>query len=149
MNLVNAASLAAAAAVLVLVALLCPLLDSRSPQERDLELLLEVIESVGGKIGRDEKVPEQPIVSIDVTGHTPLVDAALELFTGLPELRALSLQGNVTITDAGLDSLTAMTQLQRVNLRGTRITRAGAERLNRALPAATLVTDWGPPDEGP
>jgi hypothetical protein len=49
----------------------------------------------------------------------------------------------VPITDAGLAHLEAMTHLERVLLTGTKVTAAGVEKLQKALP--TIVVGKGPP----
>jgi len=56
---------------------------------------------------------------------------------GLASLEFLMLN-KTEVTDAGLKYLEGMTNLELVSLHHTRVTDAGADRLQKALPKATI-----------
>jgi hypothetical protein len=56
----------------------------------------------------------------------------------MTDLQALDLNGT-RITDAAIDGLKKFTGLRWVDLRDTKVTRAGAEELRKALPKAEVL----------
>jgi hypothetical protein len=73
----------------------------------------------------------------------PITDSGLEAISSLSELVFLNLR-RTKATDAGLTHLKGMKHLREVVLDPTRMTKAGAEDLRRALPGARIV--FGPFD---
>ena len=140
--LINGVCVAGAAAVLALAPRVCHWLDGRSPTQRDRDLLFRVAQSVGAQIERDGPDSDGPIVALDFElNHTSLLDAALELFEGLTELRRLSLKNNSAISDAGLVHLRGLNKLAELDVRGTRVTPAGVEWLRSVLPQARVLSE--------
>src|SRR5262249_52007664 len=88
---------------------------------------VKTIEALGGKLTRDEKVPDKPGVAVNLH-DSKVTDDDLKDLAGLKQLRALDLSEN-NITDAGLKHLAALPQLQTLNLRWTYVTDAGMKEL--------------------
>jgi len=70
---------------------------------------------------------------------TNVTDAGLVNLRGLTQLKTLYLD-EAHVTDAGLVHLEGLTQLQNLDLRGTQATAAGVQRLQRALPKCTILS---------
>jgi hypothetical protein len=115
--------------------------------QEDTETAVAAIQKLGGKVERDDKDPEKPVVVVNL-GITEVKDAELEHLKGLSKLRRLTLN-DTPITDAGLDHIKDLASLQKLYLVDTKITDAGLERLKglKGLQilslAGTQVTDAG------
>src|SRR5262245_22503561 len=112
---------------------------------------VKMIEKLGGKVERDDKLLGRPIVAVNLSGKKVTDTGLKELKelkslqwldldgtkvtdVGLKELKELkSLQGldldNTKVTDAGLKDLKELKSLQRLNLSDTRVTDAGLKEL--------------------
>jgi Leucine-rich repeat (LRR) protein len=115
--------------------------------QEDTETAVTAIQKLGGKVERDDKDPEKPVVVVNL-GITEVKDAELEHLKGLSKLRRLTLN-DTPITDAGLDHIKDLTSLQKLYLVDTKISDAGLERLKglKGLQilslAGTQVSDAG------
>jgi hypothetical protein len=69
---------------------------------------VRTIETLGGKVTRDERAPGKPVVGVILTG--------------------------MAVTDSTLKELVALKQLKTVNLNKTRVTDGGLQQLQKALP---------------
>ena len=140
---------------------------ARGPDDR----LIKHIEELGGRIARDPKHPEGPVVEIDLS-ETKVTDDDLRLLSNLAELRTLNLHrtgisdagiehvvglkhlttltlGDTRITNAGLKALTELEQLQFIGLHGTLVDDAGVKHL-KAFPhlKSLFLSKSGVTDEG-
>jgi hypothetical protein len=69
-------------------------------------------------------------------------DDCVAQLTGLSQLHVLRLDGT-SITDAGLESLSKMQSLKLLNVSNCkRLTEAGVRKLQKALPACKIVSDF-------
>ena len=75
--------------------------------------------------------------------ETQITDAGLESLRSLQYLEQLNLVGT-RITDSGLRALESLPRLRTIHLWGTQVTAGGVERLQRALPRATITRDAPP-----
>ncbi len=75
--------------------------------------------------------------------QTRVTDAGLEALRTLQYLAFLNLV-DTEVTDEGLRALESLPRLRAVYLRGTKVTAGGVERLQRALPRATITLDSPP-----
>ncbi len=120
---------------------------AQSQTEADRQKAVAEIEKSGGKVGRDEAVPDKPVVAVNF-GVTQVADAGLEPLKAFPKLKSVILN-NTKVTDAGLDQLKPLAGLEKLYLVDTAITDAGLERLKgltklRVLSlVGTKVTDAG------
>jgi hypothetical protein len=147
--------------VLVWVAWLLARLPGQAQDPRTGEQkALVSIERLGGQFRRDEKVPGQPVVEVDlavtkVTDEdlallanlpglrrldltlTPITDKGLERLKGLPGLEELTLVCP-DITKKGVEQLQGMAGLRRLVLHGIELSEEEEKRLRRALPQAKI-----------
>ncbi len=93
------------------------------------EPIVARVEGLGGSVTRDARLPEKPVIGIDLHA-TKTKDADLELLQGLANLRTLNLYGTV-ITDAGLMQVTGLPGLRTLYLNDTAITDDGLQSLQR------------------
>jgi serine/threonine protein kinase len=93
------------------------------------EEALQAIQRLGGRIGRDEQVPDKP-VRIVILGGTNVTDADLRVLAAFKQLRSLDL-GRTQVTDEGLKHLTGLTGLTSLTLPQTQVTDAGMESVGQ------------------
>ena len=62
------------------------------------------INSIGGKVVRDDKATGKPVIVVDLT-NTKVTDAGLKELAGLKSLQTLRLSGTAGVTDAGVAEL--------------------------------------------
>jgi len=86
------------------------------------------IEGLKGRVFKDLKSKDKPVISIDLYTCTE-PDKALAMVKVFPKLRELSLYKNAMITDASLDHIKGLTALNELNLNFTKITDKGVENL--------------------
>jgi hypothetical protein len=119
---------------------------SQSGDAAQEKAIAEIAKS-GGKVERDEAIPEKPVVGVNF-GASQVADAGLPSIKAFPKLRKLTLN-STKITDEGLEHLKGLADFQRLYLVDTKITDAGLERLKgltslRVLSlVGTQVTDAG------
>ncbi len=107
---------------------------------------IAMIEKRGGKIERDIKSTNKPVIGID--GRGKLTNSDLAILKEFPQLRSLNLL-LCGVTDEGLENIEGLTQLQQLVLRGTQVTDAGLVHLKGLTLLHTLdiyglkVTDAG------
>src|SRR5262249_28184848 len=79
-----------------------------------------------GRIVRDDKQPDRPVVSVDLyqIGRTDVDDADLKRLFVFPKLRSLNV-GFSLVTDAGLKLVSAFPELEHLNLCFTRVSDTG------------------------
>jgi hypothetical protein len=120
---------------------------SPAPAKGDEERAVAAILKLGGKVTRDPKQPDRPVVSVRL-GNAILTDADLHHLQGLTELVDLYL-GETRLTDDGLKHLQGLGKLRSLNLGVTNVTDDGLKHLQglgklRSLNLAmTKVTDDG------
>jgi internalin A len=108
---------------------------------------VKAIQKLGGKIGRDDKAKNKPIVGV-VLFNAQVTDAALKELAGLKQLQMLHLS-DTKVTDAGLKYLAGLKQLAELDLSGTKVTDAGLKyltglkQLQWLVLSDTKVTDAG------
>jgi hypothetical protein len=108
---------------------------------------VNAIQKLGGRITRDMKATDNPIVSVDL-GKTKVTDAGLKDLAGLKQLQWLNLT-KTQVTDAGLKHLAGLKQLRELDLRNIKVTDAGLKhlaglkQLRLLLLTNTKVTDKG------
>jgi hypothetical protein len=98
---------------------------------------VKFIKKLDGRILRDEKAKDNPIVGVGL-GRTKVTDAGLKHLAGLKQLQLLVLT-NTNVTDAGLKHLAGLKQLRFLNLSGTKVTDKGKTDLNKALPKLVIL----------
>ncbi len=91
------------------------------------EQVVKVIEKLGGKVIRDDKLPEKPVVSVYLT-LSSAKDADLKGLAHLKHLQKLSLL-KTKVTDAGMKELTGLKELRELSLGFTDVTDAGLKEL--------------------
>jgi internalin A len=107
------------------------------------------VEKLGGKVVRDEKLPNKPVTSVVLSGVYPEpTDACLKELVPFKTIKTLELS-LTHVTDAGLKDLAALKSLTSLGLSSTRVTDVGLKEL-AALKnltdlylASTQVTDAG------
>ena len=99
---------------------------ARQPSGQE-EKAVKAIESLGGKVTRDEKLSGRPVVEVNL-GGTKITDAGLKELKELKGLRALNLT-STQITDAGVKDLKELRGLRFLALNRTQITDAGLKDL--------------------
>ena len=112
-----------------LITLLLVFTSSRwagQPRAEEEKSLAEIAK-LSGKIVRDEKVLNKPVVGIDLE-DTKVTDAGLECLMGLSNLDWLNLSGTA-VTDGGLKHLEGLSKLTSLDLEGISVTDAGIEHL--------------------
>lgn len=111
------------------------------------EASIAALQKAGGKVERDDKAPEKPVLVVNL-GVTQADDAVLGSLKGFGKIQKLTLNGT-KISDAGLDVVKDLGSLQKLYLVDTKVGDAGIEKLKglkelRVLSlAGTGVTDAG------
>jgi Leucine-rich repeat (LRR) protein len=96
-----------------------------------LDKAIERIQSLGGQIKRDEKLPGRPLTEITLRGNAFDGNVPeLRFFTNLTKLDL----GDTDITDAGLKEVSGLKNLKVLYLRGTKISDASVTELRKTLP---------------
>jgi Leucine-rich repeat (LRR) protein len=92
---------------------------------------VKAIQEMGGRIYRDEKAKDKPIVFVSLNG-TEVADPELKHLAkhlaGLKQLQTLGLR-RTKVTDKGLEHLAGLKQLQTLGLVSTQVTDAGLKHL--------------------
>ena len=101
------------------------------PARADEEAAVKAVEKRGGKVRRDDKAPDKPVVAVDLRS-TLTTDADLKVLKECKHLQVLDL-GVTQVTDAGLKELKELRQLRRLALRDSKVTDAGVADLQKAL----------------
>ena len=91
------------------------------------ERAIAFVESLGGKVVRDDNSPDKPVTRIDLS-NTKVTDAGLKELAPLTNLELLDLNGT-QVTDAGLKELAHFKNLRILNLWRTQVTDAGLKKL--------------------
>jgi internalin A len=99
----------------------------------DEDAAVRAIESLGGKVTRDDKAPGKPVVKVVLSGSR-VTDAGLKELKQLKQINSLELSFCKEVTDAGLKELKELKQLKELNLLYTKVTAAGVADLKKALP---------------
>ena len=132
------------------------LADSAAAEPLDEAAAAEKIELLGGRITRDEALPDHPMIGVDFSerrkirnqflgllgslshlttldlSETNITDGGLAEIEGLTALTTLVLDGS-RISDEGLRAVGKLTNLRMLSLHGTEITDAGLQSLPRAI----------------
>src|SRR4051812_43634325 len=94
--------------MMLAVGLMGVLLASASVRGDEAEdKAVKFVESLKGKVTRDEKLPGKPVVEV-VIGSGKLTDAGVKELTALKNLAALNLFFARQVTDAGVKELAAL-----------------------------------------
>jgi hypothetical protein len=121
--------------LVILLAMTCRAQIGHTDEAEDAAV--KFIENLGGRIIREEKDPNKPIVRVSLA-LTKVTDAGLNELAGLKQLQRLYL-GGTRVTDAGLKHLAGLKQLQELSVGGTRVTDAGKGDLKKALPKLKIM----------
>ena len=97
--------------------------EPATPEDKAVSAILKL----GGAVVRDEKLPGQPVVQVQLF-HKPFTDSDLKYLKELKGLQMLNLEGT-RITDAGLKDLRQLKDLHWLDLSGNQITDAGLKDL--------------------
>ncbi len=89
------------------------------------EAAVQAVEKLGGKIARNDRLPNKPVTSINLA-DAGLTDADLRAVAACKQLRTLHLE-RTPITDAGLKQLRGLTQLMTLVIPRTGVSDAGME----------------------
>ena len=100
---------------------------------------VKAVEKLGGKVTRDDKLPGNPVIGVNLGGLFPgkVTDADLKELKHLKQLTTLSLAG-AQVTDAGLKELKDLKQLTWLTLIGVKVTDDGVADLQKALPGCKI-----------
>jgi hypothetical protein len=113
----------------------------------DEDAVVASIKKLGGKVTRDEKQPERPVVEVNLS-YTPVTDADLKDLKEFKQLHRLLLD-RTKVTDAGLKEIKELKQLQWLVLSRTAVTDAGLrdikefKQLQDLFLEDTKITDAG------
>src|SRR5262245_20562132 len=88
---------------------------------------VKMVEKLGGKVWRDDKLPGKAVLVVNLIG-TKVADAGLKELRELKSLQTLNLHGT-NVTDAGLRELKGLKSLQSLNLSYTNVTDGGLKEL--------------------
>lgn len=133
-----------------------------SEPDESLAEAITVTQRAGGRIGRENNSPTNPVISIRFGCHSSATDADLAHLKNFPDLQELVIVGEkVTdkgleslqtlsklkslivncspITDQGLKHIKGMTSLKKVLFRYTNVTEEGIADLAKALPEAKIT----------
>ena len=110
-------------ALLPVLALVAPI----QARAQNLDDAIAAIQKVGGKVERDDKAPEKPVLRVNLS-ITKVSDADLAQLKGFEKLKVLSLN-NTPITDAGLENLKGLGNLEKLYLVDTKVGDGGLEHL--------------------
>lgn len=88
--------------VIVILAMAC--VSAGAQQDANETALVEKIELLGGKIERDESLPDRPVIGVSFARSTRFSEKYLHLLAGFGRLRTIEL-GDVQITENGLKSI--------------------------------------------
>src|SRR5262245_52231708 len=80
------------------------------------EKAVQAIKKLGGSVVRDERVPGEPVIEVQLANK--VTDEDLKHLASLKELQKLDLD-TTAVTDAGLMHLTKLTKLKELGLRFT------------------------------
>src|SRR5205807_667167 len=103
---------------------------------------VKAVEKLGGKVTRDDKLRDKPVIAVNLTG-TQVTDAGLKELKDLKQLTTLDLTDAV-VTDAGLEELKHLKQLTTLNLNATPVTGAGLKELKDLKQLTTLYLSHTP-----
>ena len=120
----------------------------RVPRPATAEGVARAIESMGGVVGRNAKLPDRPIIRASFRG-TDLTDADLAglALPTLHSLRSLDL-AETSITDAGLAHIRGLSNLEILDLRQTDVTDAGLTQVAPLLGLKAISLSRGVGDAG-
>src|ERR1700680_3790805 len=77
-------------------------------EKSDEAKAIESIELLGGRVERDDKLPNRPVIGVDFRGRKRVTDKYLHLLKAFPRMTMLSLS-RTNVTDAGLKELRELT----------------------------------------
>jgi hypothetical protein len=87
------------------------------------------VDSVGGKLKRDDTAPGKPIVEVNLAFNKKVTDDGLKNLAGLKNAKSLTLFFNEHITDAGMKHVKELTALESITLNSTSVGDAGLAEL--------------------
>ncbi|HSQ56933.1 MAG TPA: hypothetical protein VLM40_14425 [Gemmata sp.] len=98
------------------------------------------VESVGGKIQRDAKVPGKPVVEVTFGPvNKKLTNDGLKELRGLKSLKSLTIFFCDQINDAGMKHLKALTTLEALNIGNSGVTNDGLAELKEIKKLKSLT----------
>jgi Leucine-rich repeat (LRR) protein len=133
--------------IVTFIAVIGMALPAPASQDAPQDKSVAEIQKVGGKVERDEKAPEKPVIIVNLA-TTQAGDAEVANVKGFEKLQKLTLNGT-KITDAGLEHLKGLSNLQKLYLVDTKVTDVGLEHLKGLANlqilsiVGTQVTDAG------
>jgi internalin A len=87
------------------------------------------VKKLGGTVTRDESLPGEPVVNVDLSRSAEMTDSGLLELTAFKRLASLSLH-STKVTDAGLDALAELKNLTLLDLGRTKVTDVGLRELS-------------------
>jgi len=109
-------------AIAVVLFILCPL--SAGDDDAKAE---KAIKAMGGRLERDRKAKDKPIIEVHFDGDK-MTDAGMKELAGLKKLKMLSLFGP-KVTDAGLKELAGLDGLLGLHFLRANVTDAGLKEI--------------------
>jgi hypothetical protein len=97
----------------------------------DPAAVIAEIQQYGGRVERDMKSPDQPVIGVNLSG-TAYRAAVLNKLVAFPQLRNLDLSGETT-SDLFLEHLHDVTTLRSLNLSHTKVTKGGIQFLTKMV----------------
>jgi hypothetical protein len=126
--------------VIVLTLVLFMIQRNASAKETfDPQAVIAEIQQYGGRVERDMKSPDQPVIGVYL-GGTAYRAAVLNKLVAFPQLRTLDLSGETT-SDLFLEHLHAVTWLRSLNLSHTKVTHGGMQFLTKMVDMEDLNLD--------
>ena len=114
-----------------------PLLNLNLTPTTTLDRAVSFVESLGGKVFRDDNSPLKPVTRIGLSG-TQVTDAGLKELAPLTNVSWLNLD-HTQVTDIGLEQLAPLRNRYHLNLPCTQVTDAGIEELQKTLPKCNIL----------
>lgn len=126
--------------VLSLVGILATnfLIADEGSAESQTQLAIRKMELLGGKVTRNEKLPEQPVIEVNLEGSKRFTNGHLHLLLAFDQLTVLNLR-KTRITDEGASSIIKLTNLSKLNLADTAITDEGLKEISQLESLTTLI----------
>ena len=126
------------------IALMAPPNESPIIAADSEALVQEITNKWQGKIVRDDRNPDHPVVEIVFHCDSQVPDAVIDQLTAFPSLRKLDLVGGQRLTNNGLESVGKLKTLESLSLRNRIVSADGLKHLTR-LPALKSLFLWDTP----
>lgn len=101
---------------------------------------IEIIELLGAKVERDDKLPDRPVVGVSFNGSRRFNDEYVHLLKAFQNLAKLDLS-DTKITDVGLKRVPELKSLVELSLFETSVTPTGLAELRESSPGLLIVAE--------